>query len=438
MTPDKLCLDGSEEGPSGRAHSGEKIILPPRLTQAARLDFRWLSGTDDNVESNAHPLTSPLCGWLIPSHQDCWVLVYDAAGGLLGYVDNDRKWQPAPGDPTAPSGPASIPNRHLGDVVGWMTSRRDDVMAPEGTDKLIAQLEAVTGTIEPEYAHGDSAHALFLGRPLAVARAFVGVSGKQSALLNDAFDTVKGLDDIALPVRLGDKSRSNDGLVGYFTPLTVEARGMSPAGNVGLRPPAQFSEITEDAPCLHLHLSGQAQRLTLLLDPRCPVHARCGLLPTKSIHMPVSHYAKSLSAIEMLLSVSPVLMEPEGTAVPHPHEPGRSTTWITRRDGTWQQTGHQPTIEKSAFLQAFNGLPTDGEMLWLALQTKGWIDTQPAGKARLLPAEQRQPLEGFASEEMALLLGRLSKVLRQPEHHATFGRRGVLQEGWLKLGLGKR
>src|SRR5262249_13568561 len=46
-------------------------ILPPRIVQPARINFRWLAADNaftleenDDPEMNSHPVSSPICGWL--------------------------------------------------------------------------------------------------------------------------------------------------------------------------------------------------------------------------------------------------------------------------------------------------------------------------------------------------------------------------------------
>ena len=68
------------------------VYLAPRVTQPARLNFRWLAAnprtlnSPDEPEMNDHPATSPVCGWLIPNHLDGGLMFYDAQGVSLGSI----------------------------------------------------------------------------------------------------------------------------------------------------------------------------------------------------------------------------------------------------------------------------------------------------------------------------------------------------------------
>ena len=80
------------------------VYLQPRISQPTRLFWRWLAadGTEDD-EMNDHPATTPVCGWLLPSHLDTGFFFYDAAGNPIGALTlrddgSGIDWQPAPGN----------------------------------------------------------------------------------------------------------------------------------------------------------------------------------------------------------------------------------------------------------------------------------------------------------------------------------------------------
>lgn len=77
--------------------------LPPRISQASRLLFRFLAADATNLaEMNLHPAATPICGWLLPNHLNGSLFIYDTHGASLGALFlNDSKtlimWQAAPG-----------------------------------------------------------------------------------------------------------------------------------------------------------------------------------------------------------------------------------------------------------------------------------------------------------------------------------------------------
>ena len=150
-------------------------ILPPRIVQPARLNFRWLAGDDDfaleesdDPEMNSHPVSTPICGWLLPNNLDNSLMVYDAQGGALGSLNRGGRWEPAPGSQrSVVRWPP--PNPHLHRVVTYLQEQEKP-----GTgflDAFLTVIENALENIDPEYAGGHEALALLMGRPIAVARA---------------------------------------------------------------------------------------------------------------------------------------------------------------------------------------------------------------------------------------------------------------------------
>ena len=84
--------------------------LPPRIAQPARLNFRWLSAQDDDMEMNDHPVSSPVCGWLVPNNIDGTIMVYDQKGHSLGTIHPSVKESPSipPPKKTADSPPIPV------------------------------------------------------------------------------------------------------------------------------------------------------------------------------------------------------------------------------------------------------------------------------------------------------------------------------------------
>ena len=94
---------------------------PPRLTQPARLNFRWLSARLTRgdgrtpLEMSTHPATSPICGWLMPNFLDSSLSVHDSDGDSLGVINVRGQWDIAPGEFSRPVD--QIGNPHLRSVV---------------------------------------------------------------------------------------------------------------------------------------------------------------------------------------------------------------------------------------------------------------------------------------------------------------------------------
>lgn len=202
-----------------------QISLPPRLSQPARLNFRWISAELDDVESNDHPATTPICGWVLANNLDRSVMIYDRLGDALGAVQADGSWEPVPGS-GIPIGPDMIQNRYLRGHVRFLMNKTRS--APDGfMDEYLGALDSAVSHIHPETSPQQQGLSLLIGRPLALVRASVGFelgAGRSVDQAWNAFrqDLERGrrkdatYTAVRWPIRLGECRQFNDGLVGYF------------------------------------------------------------------------------------------------------------------------------------------------------------------------------------------------------------------------------
>src|SRR5260370_19374357 len=83
-TAPSVVLSSALAPPSELNLPAGTAFLPPRITQAARLLFRWLAASDDDIETHDHPATTPVIGWLVPNWLDRALAAYNAAGTAPG------------------------------------------------------------------------------------------------------------------------------------------------------------------------------------------------------------------------------------------------------------------------------------------------------------------------------------------------------------------
>jgi hypothetical protein len=224
------------------------VFLPPRLAQPARLNFRWLaaergaSAASDEPEMNAHPATTPVCGWLLPNHLDNSLMVYDNTGQALGSISaRERQWIPAPGTSILPNEQWNV---HLRTLVTHLLHVPDPAgQAPTFLEDFVSGIEIALARIDPANFAQHEALALLMGRPMAVVRAIVNLELRgQPAIVQDwnVFRTdierdlraeltqpdrrlnqpaqrdTDAVGKVRFPIRLGDGRQLNDGLVGYW------------------------------------------------------------------------------------------------------------------------------------------------------------------------------------------------------------------------------
>jgi hypothetical protein len=348
--------------------------LPPRLSQPARLNFRWLSADRDVGETNDHPITPPICGWVVTNFLDTGLQVYAADGGALGEIspDPDHPWRPVPGDRTATQ-PERFDNAHLGRITRTLISQPPDARA-----LLLDAIRASLDLIHPAPDSAPDAIGLIMGRPLAVVRASLdlqlrglpAVNQDWGAFARDVRRRVRddsGFTSVRFPVRLGERARLEDGLVGFWRedatdlpsgPFHAPAieKGNADLGLVGL---------TDKAFPLGLTLADPPVAITMLLDPLGAVHATSGILPVKSIRIPSEHYAAALERIGTTILTAPVLAPGGRIALPLPALPGFRWSWRERGPQGWREVAGS-ALAPPRYDAAFEGR-TEIREGWLVL-----------------------------------------------------------------------
>lgn len=324
------------------------VFLKPSFVQPARLNFRLLSASLDDVEMNTHPASSPICGWVLPNYLDNSLMCYDADGTALGSIqaivewnDTAARWEPAPGGGLAE--PEMIANSHFRNMVARL--RR---LTPDFVKAFLSALASALDNIDPEnFAHHEGL-ALLVGRPLALVRATINAELKTPpaihhgwyTLLQDMQHTYRETNQftgVDFPIRLGEYRQLNDGLAGYWVENVEE-------------PDIFYSPQDDDVDHeyirsraggpLHLKHSFDAPPITvsMLVDPRGSIHATTGVLPPKHIALPPDQYAEALKRIQVTFFSTPILGQTDQLAISLPDEPGYVWSWIEHNGDGWVET----------------------------------------------------------------------------------------------------
>jgi hypothetical protein len=316
---------------------GPAVLLPPRLVQPARLNFRWLAAAGVRGETNAHPDTTPVCGWVVANHADRSLFVYAGDGEALGYLDargTRVRWRSAPG--------RSPPIAHV-DRLADPALRRfvRFLLAGDAAyfDQFLTDLEAAQDRIEPERA----SEGLLVGRPLALVRASLQLALQGPPAIHQGWHELlidmrsqgrshDGFTAVRFPIRLGEQDQLGDGLAVYFE---EDDRGRYDGYVIPNYDDASSADVDPlHRKCDFLYQSAAAPGLvvTMLVDPRGLVHATTGILPIKAIGIPPAHYEAALRRLETSFLAAPLLVDrgaDDGPIVlPIPDEPGQLWTFI--------------------------------------------------------------------------------------------------------------
>lgn len=425
----------------------DQVWLPPRLSQPARLRARFLSAARDDLEANAHPETTPICGWLMNNALDRSIMLFDADGHALGAVGVDARWRPAPDRPG--SIPQQITNPHLRQVAQHLLA-----LSPADLAAVLDEIETSLEAIAPDSFAQHRATALLIGRPIALIRVELGLelhgrpvtdvgprslagdlalrdepgSGPAPSLGWDdraahRRDT-RGVEGVRFPVRLGEHARLSDGVVGFWP---EDGAGRHQGSLQVPRGPAPASPI-------ELTVSGRPRRVAVLMDPRAQLHCTTGILPTKVLTLPPEHIAEALRRIDATFLVAPVLSDADRLELGMPTEPGFAWSWLDVTPTGPVELNAHPVVRRDDVLSAMGDLPR----VWEAMVDAGWVRTlaDGSGLAEVLPTSGRTRLAGqpaHADERADTALARLSRSLAAPDPSARFGRSLRLREGYLRL-----
>lgn len=329
------------------------VYLPPRIAQPTRLIFRWLAAIGDTLqEMNAHPATTPVCGWILPNHLNEGLFFYDQQGKALGtmFLSGDQstiEWQSAPGDNSTINQPVEVVFKYQNPQLSALANAL--YKGTPGYFKAFWRaIDSTQNFINPQSAAASGSLALLIGRPVAITQAILGLELKGSPALNQSYEAIDQGDDydtydneftqVQFPVILGDLKKQDDGLVGYFktkgsdydfgTFYTEAADGK----DAGVVKPGEanltLTAFPKPGAADPTDNTAYLQKVLMLVDPRAQIHATTGILPTKAIDIPSDQYAAVLETLEMTFLMTPILEGASRLTMPLPKEAGYTWSWI--------------------------------------------------------------------------------------------------------------
>ena len=431
------------------AGSPYPLMLPPRLTQPCRINFRWLAADQESEqEMNDHPATSPICGWVLPNNLDNSLMIYTGDGAALGSIDQEAKWRPAPGSDT-PIPIEQIPNTHLRKMVLYLCERGGEFL-----QDFISALDNALEKIEPENFAQHQDIALLMGSPLALARASLNLELQGLPALHQGWNVFRldvtrntrdtnDFNHVHFPIRVGEYRQFNDGLVGYWKESgdryeddLFYAPQSEPISDGHIKTHAD-KKTGDDPMIIYQTVTAPPQTLSMLVDPRGSVHVTSGIVPVKAITIPPDQYTNALKAVEITFLSTPILTDQGRLRLPLPAEPGYEWAWLQKEKDSWSEISSPGVARKQTFLNAFN---TNGEAVWNSLKTSGWIVEIDDARATITPRDKRTnaELESSLAAQVPLIESILDQAqIGAPATGAVFTGQQKIVEGWLKLSNAK-
>jgi hypothetical protein len=361
---DDVLVPARLSDPSGRA-----MLARPRLSAPARWHFDLVDAisTAETAElacvdqADATKQINPVAGFLLPDHMDESLEVFATDGRPLGELLHDSfsdavTWEIAPGrtDVAPAAGPTEDPDvsHHR---VGWIAAGlvAADAAARNGTPNradtesaLSAMLRAIDTTlwtVDPFGSLGSEHIAGLVGRPIAVVAARLSLdvysdvadrAYADEALRTQRTEKYDALAALPFEVRLGELTRADDGLLGYFVDddyahfhlvdkvIADEAlpsgrgQGVLDPDNPDPTQPVKIDHPYVDASgVLRIH-PGQTVRLTLLMHPGGKVHLTSGILPRTDRALARDWVQPGLSVLAPSLRCGPLLIDADKVRLP--------------------------------------------------------------------------------------------------------------------------
>lgn len=446
-----LNVDGVKTAGTLPILDSNRISLPPRFVQPAMLNFRWLSASHDTREMNAHPATTPVCGWVLANNLDNSLMVYDHNGKAIGYIDSGARWETPPGT-ALPYTVDSIENPHLRKMVKYILARGKTFLAD-----FITTVDTALENIDPESFARHKDVAVLMGRPLALVRASVNLELMGRPAVHHGWDVFRrdimtgGRDtnsfpNVDIPIRVGEYKQLNDGLVGFWKETADGYENDMFYASQSTDGTSGNIKAYASAPAnINRSLVSPPLNLSMLVDPRGKVHATCGVLPAKAIDIPPDQYADALKNIEITFLSTPVLSGRNGMELALPKEGGYRWSWIGKDlSGEWTEIFTAPSIKYIDFIHKWGGDDAHAAWEYLEAETTGWLKPIEGNltQAAVVPKDRRvkKTLDGdFAGKDdkVDAIFDRCRLKITPPVTKAEFAGNTQINEGWLKLSKDK-
>jgi hypothetical protein len=344
------------------------LAVTPRLLRPSRWQFRLVDSATpagaegkearvDQIEPSLQ--TNPVAGFVMPDHSDESLEVFGVDGSPIGEllheaVSGGVLWEIAPGrEGPADAGPhygLSAAQLPLGSFAAGILAadaavRQGAPLDPDSKQEsalsaLLRAIDTTLWTVDTFAALGSEHVAGLVGRPVAVVRAQLRLELKQPDDVDlsnpqrakEWADAEVEAARYAFPVRIGELTRSDDGVLGFFVDddysrfrlVDKAIAGSAPdagrsRGHLGLygavsgmpeTTPIDHPYIagTDDADTLMLHI-GQTVTLTIFMHPAGKASLTSGVLPRKAVALARDWVGHGLAAIAPSLRTGPVLVE---------------------------------------------------------------------------------------------------------------------------------
>jgi hypothetical protein len=341
------------------------LEVSPRVTRPSRWQFNLVdaaspTGAVDATEARVDQVdptlaVNPVAGFLLPDHLDESLEVFGVDGSPLGElfhepVGGSVVWEIAAGREGPPDAGPSFGLTPAQQSLGWLAAgvvaadaavREGGVATAESAlSALLRAIDTTLWTVDSFSSLGSEHVAGLVGRPIAVVRAQLRLELKPEDDLDlsdpdraaERLAAEQALAAVAFPVRIGELTRTDDGVLGFFVDddysrfrlvdkvvAAMASKSGRSRGQLGLlgtsdalppKEPITHPYVVGDGEgdTLFVHL-GQTVTLTILMYPTGRAHLTTGILPRKALALARDWVGAGLAAIAPSLRTGPVLIE---------------------------------------------------------------------------------------------------------------------------------
>ena len=321
-TPNTVFRENNTEGKC------EFIQLPPQFNQPARLNAEFLIPTSTS-SATYRPATewdNPIFGWLLVNYANFGLQVFLPDGKFYREIRLGGASGAVASEPWLPFGPPDTPlavDKHLDAFIAKMQNNK-------------TYLETIYNMIRTAFDHMDTAPSSYaefmsavIGQPVAMTHVGWSLELSHYELVDQALPVPgvfpaeePGITTYSIPLKIGDKARVYDGLVGYYHPDNLDSIYTyfpskdpdAPTVEIGIDPEA-YPQLTP----FHIDPENTAgnqftqerdSRLNhyiALIDPFVPLHGYTGLQPISELQLPSWTVETALKQMMAFFHLGPVM-----------------------------------------------------------------------------------------------------------------------------------
>lgn len=341
-----------------RGSQADRVMLPPRFVQGLRLHFRFIDGLDNHNESHEGEHASPVAGWILPEYLENCLLVFDNNGAALGQLSASGWSNTINGQ-----GLNSVDEIKEVALKGFCKYLNNRINFKEANfDQLLQEFKNADGQIEPHTTDDGDFLALLFGQPLAVVNASIGLQLQGNPVTSVTWDECwnrlnnpdqpfsdDGFTNVKVHTRIGEHHQLNDGVLWYWEWQEIDDNDWMPLS-------VQAPQLQNDDH-LEICVNDPLKKIGMLIHPTGKIHATTGVLPVKSIRLPITHIEQVMTSLKGNMYVGPLLTEDSRTNVPLPklnqHDwkwsmPSSTTELNPWQNGPWRLP--QKTVIREGWL----------------------------------------------------------------------------------------